>query len=70
MDRRRAQLLRAGRILDRRRFSWSMAMRGAGKGNSPAPRQICLGRKPMIVQQTADEKSERELITSVALSGK
>ena len=45
-------------------------VRGAGKGKlAGAAAQICLGRKPMIVQQTADEKSERELITSVALSG-
>lgn len=45
-------------------------VRGAGKGKlAGAAAQICLGRKPMMVQQTSDEAKEKELITSVALSG-
>lgn len=45
-------------------------VRGAGKGKlAGAAAQICLGRRPMMVQQTSDEAKEKEMITSVALSG-
>lgn len=45
-------------------------VRGSGKGKLVnAAAQICLGRKPLVVQQTSDEEKEKELLTGVALSG-
>jgi hypothetical protein len=45
-------------------------LRGVGKGKlAKAAAVICLGRKAMVVQQTSDEKAEKEMITAALLSG-
>lgn len=45
-------------------------VRGVGKGKLfGAAAQICLGRKPMVAQQSAEDGDDKELLTAICLSG-